>query len=740
MQKTEMRPCPVWIAVLDRRHRKSPMRPHLPRLACPRRAAFAPRVSRRIVFLFALGLVCFVRAFAQTGQITYHADIGDVDIETGEWIGKGNARFRDDAEGVLLTADEMRYNAKTQVATTSGHVVLTRGGARLLADRLVYNKADGTFVAESIRLGSHPLFIEGFSASGTRTQITVERARVSYGEPGPWQPTFNADRVVYGPGKSFRTENSQFGIGSAQPFPFPRFQHDFAQPFALDVSLTGGFRASLGAFVDADLHVPVRPGLWLGAAVGVFTERGVMAGPSGRYRSAGEKEKMRGYFRSGYINDHGDKKTDLLGRPVPEERGYVEWQHQQSLAENLTLTAQLNWWKDSEVVRDFRPRTFFPVQQPDTFVESVYTGENYFVSAFARLQPNSFHRVQERLPEIRFDLLPVALGNGFYHRFNASAAVLREDPVMAGPVLRSDRLDGYYAMSRPFASHEWLSITPMAGGRITHYANTRGALRSGNYTRLLGEIGVDAALRGSATFAYKNERWKIDGLRHLVTPHVSYRYIPERDRGNTAQIPAIDREVFSTYLQPLGLAHARNIDDLRALNTLRFGIDNVVQTRDPVHGTRDLLLLNVANDFRFKRRPGERDVSEIHTELALMPVRWLQVDVYQSFAPQSFTLREFNSGVTLRDGNVWSVRFSNNFLRHQLQDYLVDGRFRINEAFEALTRLHYDVRRRRFNEQSYGIVHNLSNTWLISYTVSIYSGRRRESSFGFNVQIDTVRF
>ena len=50
------------------------------------------------------------------------------------------------------------------------------------------------------------------------------------------------------------------------------------------------------------------------------------------------------------------------------------------------------------------------------------------------------------------------------------------------------------------------------------------------------------------------------------------------------------------------------------------------------------------------------------------------------------------------------------------------------------------IRRRRFNEQAYGIVQNLGNTWLLAYTVSLYSGRRRESSFGFRVEIDTVRF
>jgi len=86
------------------------------------------------------------------------------------------------------------------------------------------------------------------------------------------------------------------------------------------------------------------------------------------------------------------------------------------------------------------------------------------------------------------------------------------------------------------------------------------------------------------------------------------------------------------------------------------------------------------------------------------------------------------------------VRFSNNFLRSQLQDYHATARYRFTERFEALTRLHYDSRRRRFNEQVYGISQNVNNTWLLSYTVSLFSGRRRESSFGFNVQIDTIGF
>lgn len=661
--------------------------------------------------------------------------------DTGEVVMKGNAIAR--GENYLLTADLVRHENKAEIFIAEGQVVFTRGDTRLLADRLTYRRADGNFTAENIRLGSYPYFAEAVSADGTPKEIILHRARVSYGEPGPWQPTFTADTVIITPGQQLRTENLVAGIGHLQAVPVPKFQHNFQQHFdaSASVTLNGGFRRSLGAFAEAGVLVPISPAFRAGADLGIYTGRGVMAGPAASYSNADDPDRLRGSIHSGFINDHGDRKTDLLGRPVPEERAFAEWQHQQLLAANLTLNAQLNWWRDSEVLRDFKPRAFFPVQEPDSFAEAVYAGENFFVSAFARVRPNHFHRVQERLPEIRFDLLPLAVGNGFYERFSASAAALREDPVGGvGRVLRSDRLDAYYSLARPIAAAEWLAFTPIAGGRITHYTDTTGSTtRSGRYTRTLGEAGLDATLRMSGTFDYKNPAWKIDGLRHLFTPRLSYRNIPSAERGR-ARIPQIDREVFSTYLPPLGLGDVRNLDDLHATNTLRLGLDNILQTRDTALGTRDLLMLNVATDFRFRRPPGVRDLSEVHTELALTPARWLQVDVYQSFAPRTLTLREFNSGVTLRDGHVWSLRFGNNFLRHQLEDYAVDGRARINERLEAITRLHYDARKRRFNEQSYGLAQNLGNTWLISYTVSLYSGRKRESAFGFNVQIDTLRF
>ena len=705
--------------------------PALRRLCCG-------SVTRRLtIALSAAFLACplLLRA-AEKPQMQFSSEQPTYfDGRTKEAVGIGNAQL---AYGdLLLTADEIRYSTATKIAVAHGHAILTQGARRLLADAITFNLIDGTYMVEHLRMGEYPLNLTGSSASGDKHTITLNNAKATFHEPGPFVPTLRADKLVYAPDQKLQAESASIGIGGMRPITFNLFSQNLKEPLLSYVSLTGGYRASLGAYIESGLHLPVADGFRVGADLGIYTARGVMFGPAASYGNSEGENTYQGYVRSGFISDHGDRLTDILGNPVPKNRGYVEWQHQQQITDAVTITGQFNYWKDSEILRDFRPKEFFSVQEPDTFLETVYTGNNYFVSAFGRFQPNSFNPVQERLPEVRFDLLPLAVGNGFTERFNASMAVLRDDPPAGGPTIDSTRFDAYYSLSRTFAPQPWLSFTPVVGGRLTYYDQATGGRST--YTRALGEVGFDAALRTSATYDYKNETWGIDGIRHLMTPRLLYRYIPQADKG-LPYIPPIDTQTFSTYLQPLGLGDMRNVDQLHATNTLRLELDNTFQTRDSVYGSRDLMVFNLAADLHLHRELGEEDVSQLHTEFAFMPARWLQVDVYQTFAPQTFTLNEFNSGITIHDGDQWSVRLSSNFLRHELDDYFIEGRRRINEAYEAIARVQYDFRKRRFNEQFYGIRQNLSNMWLVEYAVTLYDGPRRESRFGFNVQVEAIGF
>jgi len=397
------------------------------------------------------------------------------------------------------------------------------------------------------------------------------------------------------------------------------------------------------------------------------------------------------------------------------------------------------------VARDFRIDEFNRNQQPDTFVESTHASDNVVSSTFFRIQPNTFYRVQQRLPELRTDYLTSSVGLGLYHRGSLSLAALRErdfdvERTQVGdayvvdyttfPTVKSNRIDWLYALERPVAPREWFVIDPVAAVRLTHYfdaVNGRAA-----YSRFLGELGADASLRASGVYAYKNERWDIDGIRHLITPKLSYRYIPSADRGKR-YIPQVDDRVFDTALPTLELADQRNIDDLESTNVLRVGIDNIFQTRDKIYGSRDLLTFNIAGDYRFHRNLGEKDVSSIHTGLSLTPARWLRYDVYNSFNPQNYTLREFNNRFTILEGNVWSFSIANHYLQHQIDEYIGEGRCRINEVYSTLVRLHYDARHNRFNEQSLTVYQNLNNTWSIQYGVHRYDGRLREGKYGYQI-------
>jgi LPS-assembly protein len=661
------------------------------------------------------------------------------DLNTQENVISGHAQLvYGDA---LLTADEIRVNRNTFVAAATGHVTLTRGTQRLLADHLTFRLKDGFFQLEHVRLGEYPVYIAADSVAGTKTKMTFKNAVFTLHEPNPYTPTIHANTLVYEPGKFVIADGTSIGIGPVRPLILPHLtQRLDEQSFLSYFSADAGYRSSLGPYASLGLDLPVLPDVRLGGYVDYYTKRGLLFGPSGNYAYNGGDQEINGFFRGGYIDDRGDntiRGTDILGNPVPHDRSYFEWQHQQNIDDKVTLMGDVNYWKDSEVIREFYPAEFNLVQTPDNFLEADYSGQNYILSAFTRFRPNNFEQVQERLPEIRFDLLPINVGAGFDERFSASAAVLRDNTPPTGPILNSNRFDTFYGLERPIAPTNWFVFTPVAGGRLTYYNNATGV--QDNYLRTLGEVGFDAELRSSGTWDYKNDRWQIDGLRHLFTPKISYRYIPEAEQGQR-YIPPIDSLTFSPYLQPLDLGDMRNIDQIHRTDTLRLELDNTLQTRDPKYGSRNLLALNLAEDFRFSRDPGNTALSQTEAELAVTPVNWLQLNALEIFIPQHGVQNELDTGFTIRDGEQRSFAFSNSFLRGQIEQYNFQYRERLNEVYEVVDTFTYDARLRRVNQQVIDLRQNIRNTWVIHYEVALLNGDTRQGHFGLNLEIELIKF
>ncbi len=687
-------------------------------------------------------------------QADLSGDNSSYDFDTGDTIFKPNARLAD--PDVLLTADEIRFNQKTQIATARGHVVLTRIGDRLLADRLTYHRIDRTFTAQNLRTGRFPFYIEGPRAEGNAKEVIVYDATVTYGESSPWQPTIKAKALTYSPGHYLRLKGVNVGIGKYVPIPIARLGEDLAHQGAQwNVTVDGGYRHVLGPYIDAGIHLPVTPGLSAGPDVGIYAFRGIMLGPITNYNLVNGDDSIKGFLKSGYIYDQGDRMEDILGNPVPPHRAYVEWQHVEQVGPDLTLTGDVNWSTDSEVMRDFHAKEFVPIQEPDNFLEATYTGSDYFASLFTRFQADPFYPVQQRLPEIRFDLLPTMIAGGIYVRFDTSAAHLLEIPPVAGTHLESNRFDTFLGLTRPMSYKGIFNFTPVVGGRFTEYWDTYGAPHDGGTGRALGELGFDADVKGSGTFDYENPLWHIDGLRHLITPTLSYRYIPDADKSQD-WIPEIDRSTFSNYLPILELGDMRALDQLQAENILRVGINNTLQTRDKTYGSRDLVTFDLDQDFRFQRAPGQNDFSDVHAEVVATPAHWLEVRLEDSVSTRR-AQQATDMTITLREGEVWSAGFGIGYLSDSygtyfqpglgnlpivgLDIYHFEGRARLNEVYETFVRGDYDSRDHFFVDQFYGLSQKVSNTWIVEYALTLSRGPNNgQGHFGFNVSLNMTRF
>lgn len=692
-------------------------------------------VTRRLLPVLLLASSTLLRAAPNLPEIT----AARTEVTDAGTVFTGNARL--DYDGAVLIADQIAYDPKAQVARATGRVTLTRGPQRLLADELTYNLTERTYTVTDLRIGQDPLYISGSSLEGTPEKIIIHDAIITFSEPGLAAPSLRASNVTYVPGKTVRAENARVGIGPIMPIPIPLYDQSVKDPFLSYFSVKAGYSSNLGGELDIGLLAPVNRWLRLGGDLGIYTKRGVLFGPAFSYQANNGEDTVHGRFKSGYIQDGGTRGLDITATPIPEERGYVSWEHYQTIGGDITLLGQLNYWSDSDIIRDFRERDFREVQTPDNYAEGYYTGENHVISVFTRFQPNEYHVVQRRLPEIRFDGLPVDVGAGVYHRLNASFASVEDKslPALADPV---NRVDAYYGLTRPFTPREWFSFKPVAGARFTHY--DRALAGESDYTRVLGEIGFDADLTASSTYDYQNTQWKIDGLRHVVKPYVSYRAVGNADQG-AAYIPPIDRTAFSTYLQPLGLGDRRDIDTLPTFNTVRLGVDNKLQTRDPAYGSRDLAELNVAGDWRTDGNGAGPRFSAIQTELAVNPARWLRFDVYSNVTPGDMTLREINTGVTFRDPGVWSARVGTDFLKGSaatpgIQEYSLELRYFLNEAYEALAHFRYDSNRGDFSQQTFGLRQNIRNLWFIDYLVSIREGDTRAGDLTFSISIELASF
>ncbi|MDQ8209353.1 LPS assembly protein LptD [Coraliomargarita sp. SDUM461003] len=670
-------------------------------------------------------------------------------------VARGDARL--DFDGTRIRADRITYYQDYSLADANGNVVISRDGGRLLADRLSYDGQESIFSVDLLRTGQWPYYVTGVSAGGSSEDVTIDGATLYYGAPSRFGLSASSDNVHYkkeGTSEYVAMTGATFRVGSVPFFYLPSYRHYLeGSPYLLD--LNAGSDSSLGYYLQTTSLLPVTSWLRAGANLDFYSQRGVLAGPTAQYTYSSTTQTIVGALSTGAIHDNGsesDRGVDTFGETIDAERGFAEWRHKHHIGERFTATASISYWSDSEVTRDFRDDIYNDNERPDSFAEAVYAGDNYLISAFGRFKTNDFQTVQERSPEVSFDLLPVPIFNtGAYHRASASYVQLNEDFGNYAPLLtvegESDRFDLSYRIERPFALTDWLTFKPLAGARFTHYENQQidprvyspaAALIDDNFSRQIYELGFDLEARAYASYPTVNKTWDIDGLRHLVRPVLRYRYYSDPDDLN--EIATIDRQVFDLQRPLLDLSDLRNVDEISETHLVRLGVENLFQTRAKGYGSRTLAALNFYQDILFEkdlRYDGDEEdtFNATWVELVLSPAPWLKFDLASRFKTESMSLEELRTRTTLTSGEAWELGLSTDLLNHQIDQYRLDFIYRINERYAFLSDVNFDADTGEFTKVKLGLRTRIGSTWELVYAITFREDAQRESDVEFQLQL-----
>ncbi len=695
-----------------------------------------------------------------TAGTTIEFDEMSISAEDGTQAIKGNVVVS--VGNLDLRTHELLYNSKTNSAKISGATSVSFDAIRFVVKAAEYDASEEIVSAKNVRGGRGTFFTLGEKIEASSEKVVIENSFLFFGEPHWSTISIAAGTMTYvAKDDKLRAEDIVIRVAGVPvlyvpELSTPRFERP---PIRTKIRVVKYSKAGEG--VQSTNFLTLWENFEPGVLLDFYTSSGLLAGPALNYdfrENENFATSFRGEFQSAFINDTANRSRDHYKNKTTSERSFVNWFHKQELS-GAELTAALHYWSDGNVVRNFRDEIYDANQNPDTFLEFVVPARRFYLSVLARFNVNDFQNTQQRLPEIRLDLVPdeIIAGTGIYQHGFISYAFLREEnsPLFSlnqtnnGDVLESSRADFYYGFDRPINFGDFATFRPVAGIRLTHYAKTVPENAS-DYTRVLGQVGFDFNLLATGTFDYDNDVWKIRELKHAIRPVVQYRYFPGTTQ-QSGKIPEIDREIYYTTPTILDLEYNRAVDQIYDEHVLRLGIENFFRTRNENYGSRDLLSVSIYQDLRRTERPVDnKNFSDNFISLEFSPFEALTFYAAQRTDFGNFDTRTFFSGVELSNGDLWKVSFGFRYVDDpdlafydaatKARQYTVSGEFKLNSIFSIYGSIRYDDLRDIFSYQRYGILQRLGNLWLIDYFIKYRQHAGEDDSFSFNIAATMLLF
>lgn len=350
--------------------------------------------------------------------------------------------------------------------------------------------------------------------------VLAEQAWVTTCDHDPPHYTLNfSDATVTDGVIRARNARLQF-FGVPTPLMLPRLKFDPTREtrvYRPDIEL--GSSSDIGQFVNLAQWFAVSPYLELGVRTMPTTRDGFGYGLDAEY-------DFRGDPRTPLFRSEGSLKSLY----TTNDRGYVDFRHQQDLTLKTRFVGQVQQWSDRDFLNDWFHDDFENQNGPRTFANLTHTRPGHIMTLTASPTTHSFLHYSEKLPEATYHLLDRQIAKNLYLSWDSFAGYYELEPA----AITTERLINIARLSYDIQLGRVLNILPFVEGDYSIYED-----------RLIDEDSEERlGVTGGVTFQSRFQRTMrgigpYGRLKHIVVPSVTYVYRPD-PTGDADRIPQLD--------------------------------------------------------------------------------------------------------------------------------------------------------------------------------------------------------
>jgi LPS-assembly protein len=693
------------------------------------------------------------------------------------------------SHGDVIFADHIVLDRTTHVITATGNVRIFSAGRFYRGDLVTYNLDTKALTSNTFLGEEYPKFVSAKKVT-TPEFNHYHLTNATFTTNNREHPSFHmeASTIEYRPNDVVVLKNVVLFIGQVPVAYFPVFVQsltDSRPTYEFNVGDSGQF----GAFLDNKYNWVANDKIRGSTEFDVREKRGYAGGTDVQYYPSQNSDMLlKTYYAQDNLYSMNNPAVPnavsrgILTNPytydgVPSDNRYrIAYEHHLQFDQSLSSIADINYWTDPWVTRDFFPNEYQQENQPNNFVSLDYYNPEFTVDLLAAPQVNPFFQTTERLPELGADVKQQKIfgsdveytsvnsvdslemkyanlqyfqnpQNYIYNSFPNNSPQPQTAYTYYHPnasygynlTQQNDysayRYDTYQEFSYPKQYFNFLSLTPRIGGRLTHYSNDNSQIVSSvsqggpgtTYpaTRFAGDVGLEGDFKISRTWLnVNNPNLGIDGLRHVIEPYFDAQYAPS-PTVTPNNIRGFDDRLYSTQLQPINWTDYNSIDSIDKQAVVRWGMWNKLQTkRDGVN--YDLLTLQTQFDTDFDRNfsaaTPNTSFSNLYDTLTFYPTPQLQIASSSSLALDGASYNQVDNSVQWSPDPSLRLTGGYHYINHSSvftdsNNISFDAFYRLNEHWQFEAEAQFEATTGRVQQQQYTVYRDL-DSWLLACALS----------------------